>query len=142
MPDERLFLDGGIMGSGAANAYVNVNPSGSAETYAVNGGNSYTLSDGKSYTVGSKGEIQFNNKISNVTLNLYDGMMSVGQNAEINAGVANPDGWIDGNDLNAYGGVINSINGVIGTMTFNNLALFNSTGMQVDVDLATGGLIT
>ncbi len=134
----KIVFDGGIMGSGAANAYVNVNPSGSAETYAVNGGNSYTLSDGKSYTVGSKGEIQFNNKISNVTLNLYDGMMSVGQNAEINAGVANPDGWIDGNDLNAYGGVINSINGVIGTMTFNNLALFNSTGMQVDVDLATG----
>ena len=111
------------MGSGAANAYVNVNPSGSAETYAVNGGNSYTPERRKKVIrSAAKGEIQFNNKISNVTLNLYDGMMSVGQNAEINAGVANPDGWIDGNDLNAYGGVINSINGVIGTMTFNNLA--------------------
>lgn len=73
------------------------------------------------------GSIVFNNNVSNSTINLYNGTLSLGRES-----------YLNGNNLNINGGSINMMNGSIGTAALNNLNLANgtTTNIGIDADLA------
>lgn len=73
----------------------------------------------------TNGNVVFNNTVSNSTINMYNGVMTLGQ-----------DNFINSNNLNIYGGTINLINNSIGVMNVNNLSLKGSSNIGIDVDLA------
>lgn len=74
------------------------------------------------------GNISFNNNVSNSTINLYSGTMTLGRES-----------YLNGNNLNINGGSINMMNGGVGTLALNNLNLANgtTTNIGVDADLAS-----
>lgn len=74
------------------------------------------------------GNILFNNNVSNSTINLYNGTMTLGRES-----------YLNGNNLNINGGSINMMNGGVGTLALNNLNLANGTTTNVglDADLAS-----
>ena len=92
-------------------------------------------------------EIQFNNRVGDATynfdINLYGGILSIGQNATTNASIANPDGFIDGNNLNVVNNAtLYTINNIVGSVNLKNLDLASNLNIQVDADLAESEMDT
>jgi len=99
------------------NGTINVNaPIASASTDNVINVNAGT---------GNNGTVAFNNTVSKSTINFYNGTMSLGN-----------DTCLDGNNVSLNGGTLSMMNGSVGTATFNNLALNNTTNLKIDADLA------
>lgn len=73
----------------------------------------------------NSGTINFNNTVSNSTINLYNGTLALGNDSNIN-----------GNNLALNGGTLNLINNSAGTMSLNSLALTGTTNLKIDADLA------
>lgn len=70
------------------------------------------------------GNIYINNTISNATINLFDGNLFLAQ-----------DNFLDGNNLNATGGLIDLRNNIIGKANFNNINLAGDLKIAIDADL-------
>ena len=92
-------------------------------------------------------QIQFNNRVGddtyNFNINLYNGVLAIGQNPTINAGVDNPDGFIDGNNLHVMAeSTLYTINNVIGSVNLKGLDLSSNLNIQADADLATSTMDT
>ena len=92
-------------------------------------------------------QIQFNNRVGddtyNFDINLYNGVLAIGQNPTINAGVDNPDGFIDGNNLHVMAeSTLYTINDVIGSVNLKGLDLSSNLNIQADADLATSTMDT
>ena len=73
----------------------------------------------------TNGKILFNQSVSNSTINLYNGTMSLAR-----------DNYLDGSSLNLYGGNIGMANNSIGTANLKNLSLTGITNLSIDADLA------
>ena len=118
-----ITLSGGTMNINAGNgssSYINDKIIGSP-TSVIN----------LNQTVGTAptdGTIYVNNTISgNNTVNLYNGTMALAV-----------DNYIDGNNFNMSNGILNTQNGLAGTMAFGNLAFTGSPNWLMDVNLANG----
>jgi len=91
---------------------ININKTGSAAT------------DGPPTGSPTSGNIYFNNSVSNSTINLYNGTVTLGQ-----------DNYLNGNNLGLYGGTLNMVNNSTGIANFNNLSLTGTTNLRIDADL-------
>ncbi len=125
-----------------APSVININKSGlkytkvTMDPAARSGGLQYNEVE-----IGNTGEIQFNNYVGDESgnvfdINLYDGKLSIGQNAANNAMIADRDSWMDGNNLTIYQGELNTVNDFVGNVTLNKLNINGPMKMFVDVDLA------
>ena len=118
---------------------------GSAATMEINkSGVTYNTYDGTTETpvaAGTTGEIQFNNKVGDeegnfFAINLYGGTVSIGQNAELNANFANPDGLLNNNNFAVKGAsTLNTANGIIGEFAPQTFSVEAALNYQFDVDL-------
>lgn len=75
----------------------------------------------------TSGLIYLSNSVSDSTLNLYNGGIYLAK-----------DNYLDGNNVNLYGGNINMVNNTIGTMALNNLSLHGNSTLAIDADLVNG----
>lgn len=71
------------------------------------------------------GTVYFKNNITNSTINLYNGMIVIGNET-----------YVSGNNLGVYDGIINTQNNHIGTMAYNNATFTGISDWLMDVDLA------
>ncbi|MBQ4471722.1 MAG: autotransporter domain-containing protein [Alphaproteobacteria bacterium] len=107
-------------------------------------GITYNTYDGTTETTvnaGTAGEIQFNNKVGDeegniFNIDLYGGTLSIGQNETVNAGVTNPDGFINNNNFSVKGGsTLNTANGVIGEFAPATFSVEAALNYRLDIDL-------
>ncbi|MBP5697953.1 MAG: hypothetical protein J6W96_00305, partial [Alphaproteobacteria bacterium] len=107
-------------------------------------GLSYDDIEGDTVDITNVGEVQFNDRVGDeegniFNINLYGGKLSIGQNATTNAGVANPDGFINDNNFTVAGdSTLNTANGIIGEFSPLSFAIDAALSYQFDVDLANG----
>ncbi len=88
---------------------------GTSKEININDTVSYTSADGSSHSVAGKGEVQFNNFVENLNVNLYGGMLSIGQNNEVNSSASESDGYLNTSTFNIKGdSILNTVNNVIG----------------------------
>lgn len=86
-----------------------------------------------SYTAPTDGSVVFNNTVSNQTINLYNGILSIGNDT---TSLAAGDKYFDNVSLNAYGGTFDIQNNQIDNITLNSLVLNGNMNLDLDVDLA------
>jgi len=133
---KKAVFDGGIASysEGDGKAILNLNSNDQ----------SYTDINKNTVNVGNTGEIQFNNRIGDASsafdINLYSGQLSIGQNAQINKTIANPDGFINDNNFNIKGSAaLNTVNSVIGEINPNSFIIDDGLKWEYkfDVDLVS-----
>ena len=134
---KKVIFDNTIAAYGSVDVIMNINKSGL----------SYNDINGNPVTITNVGEIQFNDKVGDESgnifnINLYGGTLSIGQNATLNAGFANPDGLINNNKFYVKGNaVLNTANAVIGSFApaVFNIESGNTLEYKMDVDLSGSG---
>ncbi len=113
------------LGNGALTGTLNLN-AGSASSITLNSAiNSTSLANVINLNNAGSGTINVNNNINNSTVNLYNGTMALANES-----------YINGNNLGLYGGILNTQNGMIGTMALNNVVFGGNSSWLMDVDLA------
>ena len=133
--NKKVIFDNSIAAYGTGvDVNMNINKSGL----------SYIDIEGNTVKITNLGEIQFNDKVGDeenniFNINLYGGTLSIGQNAHLNASIANPDGYINDNNFYVKGdSILNTVNNVIGEFAPKVFEIDNGVTLdyQFDVDLA------
>lgn len=133
--DRKVVFDNSIAAYGdGVDVNMNINKSGL----------SYNDIDGNPVTITNTGEIQFNSRVGDAdnyfsAINLYGGKLSIGQNADNNANVTNPDGYINDNNFYVKGdSILNTVNGLIGEFAPREFIIDDGVSLDYmfDVDLA------
>lgn len=83
-------------------------------------------------TAPTNGNVIFNNTVSNATLNLVSGMLTLGKYGNT---LAN---YLSNDALAISGGDLNTANGIIDTNNVTNLTVTNTPGLYLDANLSNG----
>lgn len=114
-PGNKIVLNGGITSDDIGNI-VNINLPGSDDPYA-------TPPEGTVYG----GDVDVNGEVDNVTVNLYDGKLTIGAN-----------GVFDNSLLAIHGGSLDIANGKIDRLKVSALKNVQSLALDVDLESQTG----
>lgn len=85
------------------------------------------------FTAPVLGNVIFNNSVSNQTINLYNGTLSIGKDTKT---LDSGDKYFNNVSLNGYGGTFDLTNNQIDKITLDNFNIINNTNLTIDVDLA------
>ena len=137
-----------VIFNGTIAAYENTDDEGNTYTATIDINKSdvtYNTYDGATQNqeaAGTSGEIQFNGRVGDAdnyftNINLYNGVLSIGQNADNNASTDNPDGYLNDNNFYVQGNsTLNTVNGVIGEFAPKTFEINAALDYQFDIDLA------
>ena len=131
---KKVIFDNTIAAYGSGvDVIMNINKSGL----------SYNDIEGNNVDITNSGEVQFNDKVgdadNNFNINLYGGILSIGQNEDNNASITNPDGLLNDNNFYVKGdSILNTVNSIIGEFAPQTFSIDEDVTLeyQFDVDLA------
>ena len=138
-----------IIFNGTVAAYENTDDDRTATININKTGVTYRTYDGEtesSATAGVSGEVQFNGRVGDAdnyfsNINLYGGTLSIGQNENADTPSANPDGYLNDNNLYVKGdSILNTVNNIVGNFTPREFNIAENTSLEwkLDVDLSDG----
>ena len=123
----KIIFNDAINNSKNQNGIININ---SSDAELIDG-------SGNSVTTPVSGTIEFNNTVSNQTINMYDGTVKLGVSQGIEDFNAGKQGSFDVTDaehvsLNYYGGVLDLINGSSDSTNIGWLSLYEDMDVAID----------
>lgn len=141
-----IYMEAGVLNLNSAGSnYIQfddkISSLNSTSTININKTGSATVGD-PSIDAPTTGYTIFNEQVSNATLNLYDGMLRLGdyQNNKLTAadGITPSGTYLTNIALNLNGGDLNIANGNIDSNDLASLTSSASTGLLFDADLSAG----